>query len=78
MERDNPHGRRKGREELDKIFAETQRRRWSVIKGVFDERINRIKAGTNFPPGVIKMVKVYIAMKRKVSVGDKMAGRHGN
>ncbi|HLC17710.1 MAG TPA: DNA-directed RNA polymerase subunit beta [Thermodesulfobacteriota bacterium] len=49
-----------------------------LIKVVFDERISRLKRGDELPPGVIKMVKVYIAMKRKVSVGDKMAGRHGN
>ncbi len=49
-----------------------------LIKVVFDDRINRLKRGDELPPGVIKMVKVYIAMKRKVSVGDKMAGRHGN
>jgi DNA-directed RNA polymerase subunit beta len=49
-----------------------------LIKVVFDERINRLKRGDELPPGVIKMVKVYIAMKRKISVGDKMAGRHGN
>ena len=49
-----------------------------IIKLVFDDRINRLKRGDELPPGVIKMVKVYIAMKRKVSVGDKMAGRHGN
>jgi len=49
-----------------------------AIKYIFDERIGRLKRGDELPPGVIKMVKVYIAMKRKVSVGDKMAGRHGN
>ncbi|MBI5561363.1 MAG: DNA-directed RNA polymerase subunit beta, partial [Deltaproteobacteria bacterium] len=49
-----------------------------LIKMIFDERINRLKRGDELPPGVIKMVKIYIAMKRKVSVGDKMAGRHGN
>ena len=49
-----------------------------LIKVVFDDRVNRLKRGDELPPGVIKMVKVYIAMKRKVSVGDKMAGRHGN
>ena len=41
-------------------------------------RIDRIKTGDELPPGVIKLVKVYIAKKRKISVGDKMAGRHGN
>ena len=40
--------------------------------------MGRLKRGDELPPGVIKMVKVYIAMKRKISVGDKMAGRHGN
>ncbi|MBI5893496.1 MAG: DNA-directed RNA polymerase subunit beta, partial [Deltaproteobacteria bacterium] len=49
-----------------------------LIKVVFDERMNRLKRGDELPPGVIKMVKVYVAMKRKVSVGDKVAGRHGN
>ncbi|MFH0825878.1 MAG: DNA-directed RNA polymerase subunit beta, partial [Pseudomonadota bacterium] len=44
----------------------------------YDERINRLKKGDELPPGVIKLVKVYIAIKRKLSVGDKMAGRHGN
>ena len=37
-----------------------------------------VSQGDDLPPGVIKMVKVYVAMKRKLSVGDKMAGRHGN
>jgi DNA-directed RNA polymerase subunit beta len=45
---------------------------------VFDEKIARLKKGDELPPGVFKMVKVYVAIKRKLSVGDKMAGRHGN
>jgi len=44
----------------------------------FDSQISRYEKGDDLPPGVIKMVKVYVAMKRKLSVGDKMAGRHGN
>ncbi|WP_345297677.1 hypothetical protein [Candidatus Villigracilis affinis] len=44
----------------------------------FGEKIGRLKKGDELPPGVIKMVKVYVAIKRKLSVGDKMAGRHGN
>jgi DNA-directed RNA polymerase subunit beta len=44
----------------------------------FDARVSRFEKGDDLPPGVIKMVKVYVAMKRKLSVGDKMAGRHGN
>ncbi len=43
-----------------------------------DEEIGRAEAGDEVDPGVIKSVKVYIASKRKLSVGDKMAGRHGN
>ncbi len=50
----------------------------SIIKEVFDERIEKMKQGDELPPGVIKMVKVNLAVKRKLSVGDKMAGRHGN
>ncbi len=50
----------------------------SLIKTVFDEKIARLKKGDELPPGVFKMVKVYVAIKRKLSVGDKMAGRHGN
>ncbi len=44
----------------------------------FHEKIDRLTRGDELPPGVIKMVKVYIAIKRKLQVGDKMAGRHGN
>jgi len=44
----------------------------------FNMRIERLKEGDELPPGVVKMVKVYLAVKRKLSVGDKMAGRHGN
>jgi DNA-directed RNA polymerase subunit beta len=50
----------------------------SLVKAVFEEKIGRMQKGDELPPGVLKMVKVYIAMKRKLSVGDKMAGRHGN
>jgi len=42
------------------------------------ERIERVRKGDELPPGVNKVAKVYIAMKRKIQVGDKMAGRHGN
>jgi DNA-directed RNA polymerase subunit beta len=44
----------------------------------YEDQIGRFDKGDDLPPGVIKMVKVYVAMKRKLSVGDKMAGRHGN
>jgi DNA-directed RNA polymerase subunit beta len=49
-----------------------------VTKTIFTEKIERLQGGDELPPGVIKMVKVDLAVKRKLSVGDKMAGRHGN
>jgi DNA-directed RNA polymerase subunit beta len=49
-----------------------------VLEKLNDERIKLLTAGDELPPGVIKQVKVYVAMKRKLQVGDKMAGRHGN
>lgn len=48
------------------------------IESFFAEKAEKVKTGDELPPGVIKLVKVYIAIKRKLSVGDKMAGRHGN
>jgi DNA-directed RNA polymerase subunit beta len=47
-------------------------------QNMYHEKLSRLEKGGELPPGVIKLVKVYIAMKRKLSVGDKMAGRHGN
>ena len=49
-----------------------------TIRVTFLEKMERLKAGDELPPGVIKMVKVFVAIKRKLQVGDKMAGRHGN
>jgi DNA-directed RNA polymerase subunit beta len=49
-----------------------------ILKAMREEKITRLRRGDDLPPGVIKMVKVYVAVKRKLSVGDKMAGRHGN
>jgi DNA-directed RNA polymerase subunit beta len=48
-----------------------------ILDAIYDEKIEGC-AGDDLPPGVIKLVKAYVAMKRKLSVGDKMAGRHGN
>ncbi len=59
---------------LLKHFEESR----EAVKLEFGEKIARIKKGDELPPGVIKMVKVYVAIKRKLAVGDKMAGRHGN
>jgi DNA-directed RNA polymerase subunit beta len=52
--------------------------RTDVIQREFEDKKEKIRRGDELPPGVIKLVKVYVAMKRKLSVGDKMAGRHGN
>ncbi|NOZ79483.1 MAG: DNA-directed RNA polymerase subunit beta [Acidobacteria bacterium] len=49
-----------------------------VLEQLNEERIELLRQGDELPPGVIKQVKVFIAMKRKLQVGDKMAGRHGN
>jgi len=67
----------KAQEHVDRVFQHVEEQAM-VIKDVFDEKIARLKKGDELPPGVFKMVKVYIAIKRKLSVGDKMAGRHGN
>jgi DNA-directed RNA polymerase subunit beta len=49
-----------------------------LIRLIYEDKINKIKKGDELPPGVIKTIKVYVAMKRKVAVGDKISGRHGN
>ncbi|MDH5672108.1 MAG: DNA-directed RNA polymerase subunit beta [Myxococcales bacterium] len=50
----------------------------AAIEELYQEKIGKLTKGDELPPGVIKMVKVYVAIKRKLQVGDKMAGRHGN
>jgi DNA-directed RNA polymerase subunit beta len=64
-------------EQIDEIEEMTSRQ-ISVLEKITEEKVAKLKKGDELPPGVIKLVKVYIAMKRKLSVGDKMAGRHGN
>jgi DNA-directed RNA polymerase subunit beta len=64
-------------EKIDEVEEMTSRQ-IDILRKITDERIQKLKKGDELPPGVIKLVKVYIAMKRKLSVGDKMAGRHGN
>jgi DNA-directed RNA polymerase subunit beta len=64
-------------EQIDEIEEMTSRQ-IAVLEKITDEKIAKLRKGDELPPGVIKQVKVYIAMKRKLSVGDKMAGRHGN
>ena len=63
--------------ELNRIVESTTEQ-VSLIKDLFEDKIDKLRGGDELPPGVIKMVKVFVAIKRKLQVGDKMAGRHGN
>jgi DNA-directed RNA polymerase subunit beta len=64
-------------EQIDIIY-ERYKNQSRLISERYDGIIERMTKGDDLPPGVVKMVKVYVATKRKLSVGDKMAGRHGN
>ncbi|BBD07104.1 DNA-directed RNA polymerase subunit beta [Desulfovibrio ferrophilus] len=61
-----------------KEFLDDYERQVRFIKDIYEVKRGKVTEGDDLPPGVIKMVKVYLAVKRKLSVGDKMAGRHGN
>jgi DNA-directed RNA polymerase subunit beta len=63
--------------EIHRVEERTEKR-IKILEKLVDEKIEQMAKGDELAPGVIKMVKVYVAMKRKLSVGDKMAGRHGN
>jgi len=63
--------------ELSRIVESTTEQ-VNLIKDLFEDKIEKLRGGDELPPGVIKMVKVFVAIKRKLQVGDKMAGRHGN
>jgi DNA-directed RNA polymerase subunit beta len=70
-----------GDSDVEGRISDVQKRlveREQLVTAVFEDKIDKCKRGDDLPPGVIKMVKVYIAIKRKLQVGDKMAGRHGN
>jgi len=69
-----------GQEVEDSVFdlIEAVKEQLELVEMTFEGRVERLKQGDELPPGVIKLVKVYVAIKRKLSVGDKMAGRHGN
>ncbi|HYM61447.1 MAG TPA: DNA-directed RNA polymerase subunit beta [Thermoanaerobaculia bacterium] len=64
--------------ETIRMYVERAENRIRVLEQKAEERREDLQKGDELPPGVIKMIKVYVAMKRKLSVGDKMAGRHGN
>ncbi len=64
-------------QKVDELI-ERYRDQCELCRLAFEQQVGRYEKGDDLPPGVIKMVKVYVSMKRKLSVGDKMAGRHGN
>jgi DNA-directed RNA polymerase subunit beta len=61
-------------EQLKKQFDEAK----GSLDARFDNKVDKLQRGDELPPGVMKMVKVFVAVKRKLQPGDKMAGRHGN
>jgi DNA-directed RNA polymerase subunit beta len=67
-----------GLAQTTKRIEELAEEQIAIYDSMLEDRIGRLRRGDDLPPGVIKMVKVYVAVKRKLSVGDKMAGRHGN
>jgi DNA-directed RNA polymerase subunit beta len=65
------------RERASRLFVQ-HRRNIGRIKADRDRDVRRLRSGDELPPGVLEMVKIFVAVKRPLSVGDKMAGRHGN
>ena len=64
-------------EEIEAVFGRYNTQA-GVVRGRYQGIVERMEKGDDLPPGVVKMVKIYVATKRKLAVGDKMAGRHGN
>ena len=68
--------------ETDAANMESLNKQYDLQKGAlearFEDKVEKVRRGDDLPPGVMKMVKVFIAVKRKLQPGDKMAGRHGN
>ncbi|MGB3556059.1 MAG: DNA-directed RNA polymerase subunit beta, partial [Jannaschia sp.] len=69
-------------EEADAQQVEALNEQYEILKRAmearFEDKVEKVRRGDDLPPGVMKMVKVFIAVKRKLQPGDKMAGRHGN
>jgi len=63
--------------EIEAIF-DRYKKQASIVRTRYEGIVERMEKGDDLPPGVVKMVKIYLATKRKLAVGDKMAGRHGN
>ncbi|SLN77395.1 DNA-directed RNA polymerase subunit beta [Roseisalinus antarcticus] len=70
------------KEEADAQFVEALNEQYEAQKrqldARFEDKVEKVRRGDDLPPGVMKMVKVFVAVKRKLQPGDKMAGRHGN
>jgi DNA-directed RNA polymerase subunit beta len=66
------------RDEKIKDIDKKVKRQIEALRAIFKEKVEALKKGDELAPGVIQAIKVYIAMKRKLSVGDKVSGRHGN
>jgi DNA-directed RNA polymerase subunit beta len=61
-------------EAIQKLFQDAKR----SLDARFEDKVEKLRRGDELPPGVMKVVKVFVAVKRKLQPGDKMAGRHGN
>ena len=77
IEKDGKGSKEETRQAIERVKAIAEDRKSEQVSEK-NKEIARVRKGDELPPGVIKLVKVYIAKKRKISVGDKMAGRHGN
>ncbi|MHB8810828.1 MAG: DNA-directed RNA polymerase subunit beta, partial [Desulfobulbaceae bacterium] len=64
-------------EQIENLYA-SYNTQAQVVRSRYEGIVERMEKGDDLPPGVVKMVKIYVATKRKLNVGDKMAGRHGN
>jgi DNA-directed RNA polymerase subunit beta len=70
------------KDEADAQIVEALNEQYEIQKKTmdarFEDKVEKVRRGDDLPPGVMKMVKVFVAVKRKLQPGDKMAGRHGN
>ncbi len=69
--------RKKYEEKINAVF-DRYKKQAALVRSRYEGIVERMEKGDDLPPGVVKMVKIYVATKRKLAVGDKMAGRHGN
>ncbi len=69
--------RKKYEDEINALFGRYKKQA-ALVRSRYEGIVERMEKGDDLPPGVVKMVKIYVATKRRLAVGDKMAGRHGN